>query len=202
MDIKQYFDGESFTLDKQTGYYKHANIFMHRYVWEFYNGKIPEGYEIHHKDLNRNNNNIENLECISTSDHRKLHADLLTDEQREWKRNNLAENARPKASEWHKSEEGSKWHTEHIMKQREKGAFEKNLVCVNCGKEFIGEKHGENAYCSNACKSAYRRKMGLDLVPAICVCCGKYFNTNKFRPSRTCSRSCANRQRAIDRRGN
>ena len=83
MNITQYFDGKTFTLDRTTGYYKHANIFMHRYVWEFYNGEIPEGYEIHHKDLNRNNNDIENLECISVSDHRKLHADMLTDEQRE-----------------------------------------------------------------------------------------------------------------------
>lgn len=202
MDIKQYFNGKSFTLDKQTGYYKHANIFMHRYVWEFYNGKIPEGYEIHHKDLNRNNNKIENLECISTSDHRKLHADLLTDEQREWKRNNLAENARPKASEWHKSEEGRAWHTAQIAKQHQLGVFKHELICTNCGKTYIGEKHHTNNFCSNACKSAYRRKTGADLVPAVCVQCGQYFKTSKIRPAKTCSRSCANRYRAKVRRGN
>lgn len=199
MGITQYFDGKSFVLDKTTGYYKHSNIFMHRYIWEFYNGKIPEGYEIHHKDLNRNNNDIGNLECISVLDHRKLHADLLTDEQREWKRNNLAENARPKASEWHKSDEGREWHK--LQYERTKDALHKRFekTCTNCGKVFLGE--GKSKYCSNACKSAYRRKTGGDLVPAICVCCGKYFQTNKFKPSRTCSRSCANRQRVIDRRG-
>lgn len=200
MSVTQYFDGIKFTLDEQTGYYKHITTFMHRYVWEFYNGKIPDGYEIHHKDLNRNNNDISNLECLSKSDHRKLHADLLTDEQREWKRDNLNNTARPKAIEWHKSEDGKEWHSEHIKKQRESGDFKKELTCTNCGKVYIGEKHGETCFCSNACKSAYRRKMGFDLVPAICVCCGKYFNTNKFKPSRTCSRSCANRQRAIDKK--
>ena len=195
MTIIQHFNGKKFTLDQHTGYYKHSNVFMHRYVWEYYNGKIPEGYEIHHKDLNRNNNNIDNLECISVSNHRKLHTDLLTDEQREWKRRNFDKNALPKAIEWHKSEKGSEWHSEHIKKQREKGAFTKELICTNCGKVYVGEKHGETSFCSNACKSAYRRKMGLDLAPAICTCCGKYFKTNKFKPAKTCSRSCANRMR-------
>ena len=198
MSNKQYFDGREFEPIGKYQYYREVGNFknlMHRYVWEFYNGKIPKGYEIHHKDGDHSNNTIENLQCLSKAEHLKFHSETLSEEKREWYRNNLAEKARPKASEWHKSKEGSKWHTEHIMKQREKGAFEKNLVCVNCGKEFIGEKRGENAYCSNACKSAYRRKMGLDLVPAICTCCGKYFKTNKFKPAKTCSRSCANRMR-------
>ena len=30
----------------------------HRYIWEQYNGKIPDGYEVHHKDLNTHNNEI------------------------------------------------------------------------------------------------------------------------------------------------
>ena len=33
----------------------------HRYVWEQHNGKIPDGYEVHHRDLNTHNNDIFNL---------------------------------------------------------------------------------------------------------------------------------------------
>ncbi len=37
-------------------------------------GKIPDGYDIHHKDFNKTNNNIENLECLSKSDHTRLYS--------------------------------------------------------------------------------------------------------------------------------
>ena len=176
---------------------------MHRYVWEFYNGKIPNGCEIHHIDGDHSNNTIENLQCLTKPEHEKIHSEMLSDEKKEWYRQNLEKNARPKAAEWHKSDDGREWHSEHIKKQRESGAFTKELTCTNCGKVYVGEKHGETCFCSNACKSAYRRKIGADLVPAVCICCGKYFKTDKNRPAKTCSRSCANRQRAIDKkRGN
>ena len=35
--------------------------------------RIPYGYEVHHKDENRLNNSIDNLELLSTSDHMRLH---------------------------------------------------------------------------------------------------------------------------------
>lgn len=47
---------------------------FHRYVWEECTGeKIPFRYEIHHKDGNKLNNNISNLEMLSRAAHRKLH---------------------------------------------------------------------------------------------------------------------------------
>jgi hypothetical protein len=33
----------------------------HRVIWIMFNGDIPDGFEIDHKDLNRRNNRIENL---------------------------------------------------------------------------------------------------------------------------------------------
>jgi len=50
----------------------------YRKVWENTNGPIPKdedgrSYEIHHIDGNRNNNNIENLICISIKEHYDLH---------------------------------------------------------------------------------------------------------------------------------
>ena len=54
----QYFNGLKFTRDDKTGYYLNSTIEkrMHRYVWEFYNGPIPKGYDIHHKDEDKANN--------------------------------------------------------------------------------------------------------------------------------------------------
>lgn len=198
----QKFNGITFNEDEK-GYYRSSTDFkcyMHRYVWEYYNGPIPKGYEIHHIDFDRSNNDISNLQLLSRSEHRKIHADLLTDEQREWRRQNLNENARPKAIEWHKSEEGSKWHSEQIKMQRELGVFKHKLICTNCGKVYVGEKNGENTFCSNACKSAFRRRSGKDNVERKCIVCGNLFMANKYKKSVTCSRSCANRYRAIKKK--
>lgn len=196
----QNFNGTDFRLCAD-GYYRDAvGKYLHRCVWEYYNCPIPQGYEIHHIDLNKNNNDISNLRLMSVSEHKKLHGSLLTDEQRDWRRDNLETNARPKAVEWHKSETGHEWHKQQIAKQRENDVFKKELICTNCGKSFVGEKKGENTFCCNACKSAYRRRIGADNITKTCPMCGKSFETNKYKNAETCSRSCANRLRAVKNR--
>ena len=50
---------------------------VHILVWEEMYGQKPEGYDIHHKDFNKDNYNIINLELLSYSDHRKVHANWV-----------------------------------------------------------------------------------------------------------------------------
>jgi hypothetical protein len=38
------------------------------------NGKIPSGFDIHHIDCNRENNSIENLECLPKAEHTRLYS--------------------------------------------------------------------------------------------------------------------------------
>ena len=60
-----------FTL-RNNGYYGRTDSnrgLMHRYVWEHFKGKIPNGYDIHHLDHDRTNNRIENLELHTKSEH-------------------------------------------------------------------------------------------------------------------------------------
>ena len=56
------------------------NIKEHHVVWIKNNGDIPQGCVIHHKDFNRQNNSIENLELMSRSSHIRLHNILNRDE--------------------------------------------------------------------------------------------------------------------------
>jgi len=50
--------------------------YVHRRVWEEHRGPIPAGAVIHHKDGNRLNNRIENLELITNQKrHREHHKD-------------------------------------------------------------------------------------------------------------------------------
>ena len=97
------FNGLKFRRDKKTGYYLNSNIHkrLHVYVWEYFNGKVADGYQVHHKK-GKQNNDIEFLESLSQKEHMRIHGETETEERKEWKRNNLKENVRPKASEWHK----------------------------------------------------------------------------------------------------
>lgn len=56
------------------GYFMTANkVYLHRYIYEKENGKIPKGFIIHHIDEDRQNNNIDNLECITRKRHNIIH---------------------------------------------------------------------------------------------------------------------------------
>lgn len=58
------------TSKKEDNYKK----FLHRLIWEdFYGCKIPDGYIIHHKNGNKLDNCILNLQLMRNSDHSKLH---------------------------------------------------------------------------------------------------------------------------------
>ena len=46
---------------------------VHRFVYEQAFGPIPKGFDIHHKDENKLNNNLDNLEMISHGGHLSLH---------------------------------------------------------------------------------------------------------------------------------
>ena len=46
-------------------------VVVHRFVYECYNGNIPDKMEINHKDLNRQNNCIDNLELVTRSENMK-----------------------------------------------------------------------------------------------------------------------------------
>ena len=48
-------------------------------IWEFYEGPILKGYEIHHKDGNHLNNDIFNLDLKTRKEHKLIHAKIKRD---------------------------------------------------------------------------------------------------------------------------
>jgi hypothetical protein len=57
---------------------------QHRVIWEQAYGPIPEGYQIHHKNEDRSDNRLENLECLTVGQHKRLHAGWIRDETGEF----------------------------------------------------------------------------------------------------------------------
>lgn len=53
--------------------------YEHHLVWVTANGAIPAGCVIHHKNGDRTDNRLENLECLTSAEHQKYHADKTRD---------------------------------------------------------------------------------------------------------------------------
>lgn len=189
------YDGIRFYSDK-TGYWQSAwsrnkkSKRLHVYIWEKYNGKVPDGYQVHHIDGDKLNNDISNLKLMSQSEHMSFHNN--TDDKKKMFRKNLERNARPKAIEWHKSDAGrelGKIHYENTLRKLVGVTEKKN--CVFCGKEFDAPiMRPGTKFCSEKCKSSARRKNRVDDIEKTCVICGNIFMGNKHNGVKTCSLEC------------
>lgn len=73
MVIKKYENQKARRKDYQFVRYKGVKMQRYRAVWIENNGKIPEGFMIHHKNGIKYDDRIENLECVSRLEHGKLH---------------------------------------------------------------------------------------------------------------------------------
>lgn len=200
----QEFRGNKYSLYNGSHYYgrvavvdgKVKRFYLHRVVWEAGNGVQPKKSHIHHKDGNRANNSLDNLECVTPSEHVRLH---LTPERLERMRANLRDNARPKASEWHRSAEGRKFHRK-IGAMSYRNAKIKEYQCIWCGKPRQTRcqwKERPVKFCGLNCKMAFRKwrlrgMVGITYYEACSVCEEKY---KKPRIAKVCGRKCAARRR-------
>ena len=192
------FNGERFRRDKSTGYYLSSRplingrrVRLHIYVWTYFNGEIPKGYHIHHKDENKYHNDIDNLEMLSMHNHLSIHAQEQVTDHLDVLKARMSK-ACAAAPAWHASEAGHEWHKQHYEKM--KSSFYKKITCtcIVCGKEYetIYRGEGNSKFCSNNCKSTYRRRMHLDDEERICPICGKTYTVNKYSVSKTCGPKC------------
>ena len=130
---------------------------LHIAIYEHYKGPVPEGYHIHHKDGNPLNNDISNLEAVVGSAHLSAHSVVFHQSNKEQVKRHL-EGIRVKASEWHRSEEGKKWHRQNPPK-----LVYATYICEQCGSEYTAPKKRTNRFCSNKCKArALRARIRLN----------------------------------------
>ena len=188
-----YFNGHRFTRDDRTNYYLASHLIegkrkrLHIYVWEYFNGPIPSGYQIHHIDEDKSHNDIDNLECLTLHDHMSLHGKEYQETE---KAKEHFVRVREAARKWHKSEAGHDWHKDHYEKVKDKLHVSREFTCEYCGKKFMSTKVGSK-FCCNAHKTYARARSGVDNINVACVICGKMFTKNKYEKKMTCGcREC------------
>lgn len=86
-DTIQEFNGERFYLCGN--YFQHNGKRLHRAVWEYHFGPVPDGCDIHHIDGDRGHNDAENLACMARTEHHKHHTntqEFLDHAKNMWKK--------------------------------------------------------------------------------------------------------------------
>ena len=192
------YDNIYFYKEKEHGYYlgnviipgrkRRYPMRLHVYIWQKYNGPVPKGYHVHHKDENKENNDISNLELLKAYTHLSLHASEK--DRVDFSKENMNKVVRPAAIAWHKSEAAKEMHKKHY-EQDTKAIWMKPVVkiCEICGKEYTtnAAKANVSRFCSNNCKATFRRKTGADKIPFTCPLCGKEYMKYKYSKALICT---------------
>lgn len=192
------YDDIYFYKERDRGYYlgnvnipgrkRRYPIRLHVYIWQKHNGPVPKGYHVHHKDENKDNNDISNLELLKAYDHLQLHA--LKEERINFSKENINTTARPKAIEWHKSEAAKETHKK-IYEEHTRAVWMAPVTktCEICGKEYTVNHASANKsrFCSNNCKATFRRRSGVDNIEYTCPQCGKTYMKYKYSKAKLCS---------------
>ena len=202
MPVSEFIEyrGERFYVQSTGRYFQSGNKkslerLLHRRVWSDANGPIPDGCEIHHKDENWRNNDLENLEVVNAVEHQRAHmlAKMADPALRQAAVDALA-TGREKAAEWHRSDAGREWHKRHASRAWEaREPVDKD--CIICGSTYKTFFPTRSRFCSVTCeqKDHYERHK---TAFGVCAMCGSEFTYNKFRSQECCSRTCGNRLRA------
>lgn len=168
-------------------------LYLHREKYKQEFGLTEEqikGYEVHHIDGNKDNNEIDNLKLLTTEEHHKLHS------------------IRSESSHRHVCKKCGRTYWSSVSKSTEicdrcdsslatggSSIIIITKICEYCGAEYEtkGVNRNRSKFCSNKCKSAYRRATGVDKIEKICAFCGNSFETDKYSNAIYCSPRCASK---------
>lgn len=129
---------------------------LHLLIWEnFYGCEVPEGFHIHHKNGNKQDNCILNLQLIRISEHHRLHnlGRKLSEETKAKISKTLTGRKLPKSQR--EKLKGNKNALGHTVSQESRGIISKKLSGRKQPKELV-EKRAE----SNKKKYATIQKSG------------------------------------------
>ena len=187
-DTHQRFNDEVYTKNP-SGHFRNPSHSIHRAVWLYYNGKIPVGnYNIHHRDFNPANNNIDNLQLVTVAEHAKIH-----------KQPKLIKKICPVCNKSFTTARDTQVFCsltcfgKHYSEIKRHPPVEK--ICPICGKTFtVKYRNCKQVCCSPSCGKKYNWANGVyDVtVEKTCPICGQSFIA-KSKRAIYCSKHCADK---------
>lgn len=212
---KQRFNGVTYNRNGG-GYFVHNGQPLHRDVWEYHFGKIPKGYDIHHRDENKANNDISNLQMLTRKEHRQLHTRLNADKPKTPKTFVCQQcgatfqstaNVAHYCPDCHKEREREKRRANYAAKRAAKRVVKpfrprRFRTCVICGKPFEVKQNPNlaNAHVRKTCSKECHDKLAGKLPVKRCKVCGK-----EFKPVHSsnvcCSPECGAKFNGLNQRG-
>ncbi|MBR1807161.1 MAG: HNH endonuclease [Selenomonadaceae bacterium] len=181
-DTHQKFDGMIYRKNpKNKRYFRSGEI--HRAVWLYCYGEIPDGYQIHHIDENIANNDISNLQCLTKEEHQRLHSLTVHQHTCVFCGEKFLSSALTKTVKFCSEKCHSAYHARRSRETR---------ICVVCGKEFSAYKYFPTKTCSLSCRGKLIwQKRDKPSKEKKCAVCGKPFITGSHPEKKTCSEECA-----------
>lgn len=189
------FDGVTYRRYPESKYNRHKRFHdykgksLHRAIWEYHKGKIPEGYHIHHKDGDPFNNSIENLQCLTPKDHCKAHSELAKVDPSK----DIYESRR----QWQKSKEGLEHHS-RLAKDLWANKKKTTIPCEKCGvscERF--REHSIRTVCDPCQSKGQLEKRKREYTPKLrkiicvkCKICGSVTEQKTAKPKSFCSKAC------------
>lgn len=124
----------------------HPQRKLHRFIWETQVGPIPPGHVIHHRNEDTNDNRVENLECITPSQHNARHRrrDMENLAKAQEAATRIART--PERRQEFAARVRSMWRTRKA----------RPIQCQRCGKIRLTKSMNRVQYCSRTCKDRHR----------------------------------------------
>ncbi len=180
-DTQKKFGGFKFYRNVGKNFY--CTISIHRFVWTYFNGEIPEGYDVQHRDLNHDNNDIANLKLVTKDEHKKIHA-AVKSTRRPDKKSKFA--CAVCGREYEAANRGNNSYCSAKCKKiAERARAVEIKICSVCGKEFTTSDDAK--FCSRECVSESLKRQEVKTCPV----CGKTFSNAVSKHRKHCSPKCA-----------
>ena len=179
-DTHQKFCGVTYTKHKNREHYD-RRVAIHRAVWFYQHGEIPNEYKIHHIDENPANNHISNLQMLTNAEHKKIHNQISNPKEYICKNCGKIFKSKCTTALFCSQKCFQTWH---------RNDYEK--TCPIC-KKIFKTNHKQTICCSKEC--SYKMisiKLSSPLHKKTCPVCGKIF-TSKDSRKKCCSQSCGSK---------